>query len=90
MMPKTKPLTKAELDWLKEVQSILNRCPSKRIAFFTVGDNFVGLHDETRELEIGEDLERNGGEWCSAASRVGADFGGKGLFFPNAVHSTAG
>ncbi len=86
----TKPLTKKELAWLEKVQSVLNECPSKRIAFFTIGDSFVGLHDASREDEIGAFLDREGGEWCGAAKGLGADFGGVVLFFPNAVHSTAG
>lgn len=89
-MAKTKPLTKAERSWLTELQELLNRCPSKRIAFFTVGDSFVGLHDATREHEIDNYLNNVGGEWCGAAKEIGADFGGVGLYFPNAVHSTAG
>lgn len=87
---KTKPLTKAERVWLDELQEVLNRCPSKRIAFFTVGDAWVGLHDVTREDEIGVYQERNGGEWGGAASKIGADFDGKQLTFPNQVHSTCG
>lgn len=86
----TKPLTKKELAWLEKVQSVLNECPSKRIAFFTIGDSFVGLHDASREDEISAYLDDSGGEWCGAAKDTGADFGGVGLFFPNAVHSTAG
>lgn len=89
-MAKTTQLTKAEKDWLNDVQELLKRCPSKRIAFFTIGDSFVGLHDATREDEIGAHLDKFGGEWCGAAKDIGADFGGIGLFFPNAVHSTAG
>lgn len=89
-MAKTKPLTKKERAWLEDVQELLNRCPSTRIAFFTVGDPFVGLHDATRENEIAEYLDKEGGEWSSAAKGVGADFDGVGLRFPNAVHSTAG
>jgi hypothetical protein len=89
-MAKTKPLTKAERAWLEDLQGLLSRCPSNRIAFFTIGDSFVGLHDATREQEIGDFLENVGGEWCGAAKEIGADFGGVGLYFPNAVHSTAG
>lgn len=86
----TKLLNKRELAWLEKLQTVLNECPSKRIAFFTIGDSFVGLHDATREDEIGAVLDRDGGEWCGAAKQIGADFGGIGLYFPNAVHSTAG
>lgn len=89
-MVKTKPLTKSERAWLAEVQEVLSRCPSKRIAFFTMGDSEVYLHDATREGEIGNHLDNEGGEWCSAAEAIGADFGGVYLSFPNGVHSTAG
>lgn len=89
-MPNTKPLTKAERAWLEEVQAVLDRCPSKRLGFFTIGDPNVMLHDATREDEIGEELEKNGGDWCSAAHRIGADFDGVSLDFPGCVHSTAG
>ncbi|WKZ94059.1 hypothetical protein P0E69_09385 [Chimaeribacter arupi] len=89
-MAKTKPLTKAERAWLVEVQEVLNRCPSKRIAFFTIGDNFLGLHDANREKEISDYIDQEGGEWCMAAEDIGADFGGLTLNFPNSVHSTAG
>lgn len=89
-MKKTKPLTKAERAWLAQLQEFLNSCPSKRIAFFAIGDPLLGLHDATREDEIREEQRKNGGEWCTAANRIGADFGGEVLHFPNAVHSTAG
>lgn len=87
---KTKPLTKAERRWLDELQDVLNRCPSERLGFFTIGDNFLMLHDANREAEISAEMDENGGEWCSAAHRIGADFGGESLTFPAAVHSTAG
>ena len=86
----SKPLTKAEKAWLTEVQEVLNRCPSKRIAFFTIGDSDVHLHDATREGEISNYLDNEGGEWCTAAENIGANFGGAYLRFPNCVHSTAG
>lgn len=89
-MAKTKPLTKDERAWLEEAQEVLNRCPSKRIAFFTTGDSEVYLHDATREDEIANQLDNEGGEWCSAAGDIGADFDGVYLRFSNSVHSTAG
>lgn len=89
-MRTTKPLTKAERAWLEEVQTVLDRCPSKRIGFFTIGDPSVYLHDVTRENEIDNELENNGGDWCSAANNLSADFDGYYLTFPNSVHSTAG
>ncbi|QKJ88067.1 hypothetical protein PMPD1_3137 [Paramixta manurensis] len=87
---KRNALTKAELAWLEALQELLNKCPSKRIAFFTVGDDFLGLHDANRENEIAAELDKNGGEWSSAAQNIAADFNGFCLNFPNSVHSTAG
>lgn len=83
-------LTKAEKKWLEEFQEVLNRCPSNRLGFYTVGDAFIGVIDATRTDDIDNEQEQNGGEWCRAASIVGADFGGYTLDFPNQVHSTAG
>ncbi|WP_048796176.1 MULTISPECIES: hypothetical protein [Serratia] len=83
-------LTKAEKKWLEELQEVLNRCPSKRLEFFTIGDPSIGVIDATRTHEIESEQEQNGGEFCRAASKLEADFGGYTLDFPGAVHSTAG
>lgn len=32
-----KPLTAAEKKWLKELQAVLDKCPSKRMGFYTSG-----------------------------------------------------
>lgn len=89
-MAKTKPLTKGERAWLAELQEVLNRCPTRRIGFSTIGDSNVSIHDAAREREIDHELEKNGGEWVSAASRLGADFDGVTIDFPNAVQSISG
>lgn len=89
-MARASRLNKKEIAWLEKLEAVLNECPSDRIAFFTIGDNFLGLHDATRENEIAAYLDRNGGEWCGAAKDVGADFFGYIVHFPNSVHSTAG
>ncbi|CAI0822590.1 Uncharacterised protein [Serratia entomophila] len=83
-------LTKAEKKWLDELQEVLNRCPSKRLGFYTIGDPYLGVIDASRLQEIEDEQEENGGEFCMAASKVGADFAGYKLDFPNQVHSTAG
>ena len=89
-MPTTKPLTRTERAWLAEFQAVLDRCPSTRIGFYSIGDANLGLYDATREQEIGEELDVNGGEWGSAAARLKADFDQLTLRFPTAVQSTAG
>ncbi|MEQ9844579.1 hypothetical protein [Pectobacterium brasiliense] len=38
-------LTRAEKKWLEDVQAALDRCPSERIGFFTIGDRTVYLWD---------------------------------------------
>lgn len=83
-------LNKKERAWLEEFQEMLNRCPSKRLSFATIGDPFLLVFDKTREDEIYAEIESNGGEFISAAARLKADFEGYTLDFPNAVHSTAG
>ena len=36
-------LTAEERKWVKQVQKVLDKCPSKRIGFYTIGDNNIGL-----------------------------------------------
>lgn len=83
-------LTKAEKKWLEELQELLNRCPSKRLSFATIGDPSLYVLDKTREDEIYAELESDGGEFISTAARIKADFEGYTLDFPGPVHSTAG
>ncbi len=83
-------LTRAERAWIKELQDVLDRCPSQRLAFSASGDRDLMLHDATREHEISAHMEEHPGEWRSAATEVGADFGGVHVVFPGNVHSVAG
>lgn len=73
-------LTKKEQDWLKGVQKALDRCPSDRIGFFTIGDNTVYLYDLKHEAFIDEQdddlpriLTRNGwgcDDWLTFPNQV--------------------
>lgn len=88
-MGTTKPLTKAERSWLEEVQAVLDRCPSKRLAFATIGDCDVTVYDQTRVDEISKMLDRGSWDFIPAANSLGAVFD-VSLNFPAPVESTAG
>lgn len=82
-------LTKAEKAWVKQLNALLAKCPSKRLAFATIGDCDVSIFDVTRYNDICDEQEQNGGEFIPAANRIDALFDER-LNFPNQVESTAG
>jgi hypothetical protein len=45
-MMKVKKLTKAESDWLAEFQRLMDRCPSKRLGCYTIGDADIRIYDK--------------------------------------------
>ncbi|MGF6996847.1 hypothetical protein [Paraburkholderia sp. GAS32] len=81
-------LTQAERKWVQDVQKVLNKCPSERIGFYTIGDCNVSLFDKTKEDQIAARQDR-GEDFGPAATAVGAVFD-EDLLFPNGVYSTAG
>nr|DAV78040.1 MAG TPA: hypothetical protein [Caudoviricetes sp.] len=82
-------LTIAERKWVEKVNKILAQCPSKRIAFATIGDCDVTLFDVTRYHEICEAVDNGSCDFIPSADRIGAVFD-EVLRFPNQVESTAG
>lgn len=86
-MPK---LNKSEKQWIAEVQELLDRCPSKRLGFYTTGGSTVTVYDRTKDRKI-DDIhnDRFTGEFCGAVTEAKANFD-VWLEFPAAVHSTAG
>lgn len=40
-----KPLTKEEIDWLDQLESVLMKCPSKRLEAYTIGDQDLQFFD---------------------------------------------
>ncbi|OKP27573.1 hypothetical protein [Serratia fonticola] len=38
-------LTAEEKKWVRQVNALLKKCPSKRIGFYTTGDSDIGLYD---------------------------------------------
>ncbi len=83
-------LNKKERAWLDELQEVLNRCPSKRLGFYTIGDPQVVVYDLTKESKIDSLLDSgDASDWCDGVAQAGADFC-EWLDFPAQAHSTAG
>lgn len=88
-MAKTKPLTKAERAWLTELQDVMNRCPSDRLGFYTIGDRDVTIYDRSKEDQINDSMDKDDvTDFCTAVSENNAELGH--INFPAAVHSTSG
>lgn len=83
-------LTKAEAKWIKDMQALIDKCPSKRIGFYTIGDSDISAFDVTKNDEITEYQDRHRcAEFCHAVSALDAGFDAR-LVFTNPVFSTAG
>lgn len=78
-------LTTAERKWLAEVQSVLDRCPSDRIGFFTTGDCTVYTWDTDKTDEV----NNHRCDFHDAVKKERAGFS-VSLNFPAQVESTAG
>lgn len=81
-------LTKAEKKWLDELQEVLNRCPSKNLGFYTIGDPSLHVYDLRKEQQIDDYMDRHNHDFCHAVKVL--DAGHCDLDFPAQVHSTAG
>lgn len=81
---KPKAPTVRELKWLAEVQAVLDRCPSKRLGFYTIGDREVTVYDKRFDAAI----DASGRDFGPAAYDLDAILGG--ISFPSNVHSTSG
>ncbi|MFK3927389.1 hypothetical protein ACI2J7_01320 [Serratia bockelmannii] len=81
-------LNKKERAWLDELQEVLNRCPSTRLGFFTIGDKDVFVYDKRLDKQIDELQDSGGRDFGLVVNDLDAGFGE--LTFPAAVHSTAG
>ncbi|ENY0908232.1 hypothetical protein I5K90_08685 [Serratia marcescens] len=81
-------LNKKEQAWLDELQEVLNRCPSERLGFFTIGDKDVFVYDKRLDKQIDELQDSGGRDFGLVVNDLDAGFGE--LTFPAAVHSTAG
>ncbi|HGM6992112.1 TPA: hypothetical protein ACKP7H_002364 [Serratia marcescens] len=82
-------LTAAELKWLNDVQKVLNRCPSKRLGFATMGDRNIAVYDTAFSQAIEDHIFSGGtGDFIPTAEQFGAVLGE--ITFPANVESTAG
>ncbi|MDU6301494.1 hypothetical protein [Serratia marcescens] len=82
-------LNKKERAWLDELQEVLNRCPSERLGFYSIGDPQIVIYDRSKESEIDWVMDTTEKDWCGCVLIAGANFD-EWLDFPAAVHSTAG
>jgi hypothetical protein len=77
-------LTAEEKKWIKSVQRALNKCPSVRLGFYTIGDNDLSIYDTNLEHKFDQDKD-----FGHAVAEVDAG-ASETLIFPSCVHSTAG
>lgn len=82
-------LTKAEKEWVATVQAALDKCPSDRIGFATVGDNFLTLFDIRGLDKIDAALKSGNCDFVPTADKLGL-VAIETLTFPHPVESTAG
>lgn len=82
-------LTKEEKAWVAEVQAALDKCPSKRLGFATIGDNDLTIFDNTGMDKIYAVLDRGGSDFIPVAQKLGLT-STETLNFPQPVESTAG
>lgn len=82
-------LTAKEKRWVSDVQRVLDKCPSKRIGFYTIGDNDISLYDKSSDDEIDNLQCEKSRDFGPAVDDLDAGFYER-LYFPNHVHSTAG
>lgn len=82
-------LTKEEIKWVTGVQAALNKYPSERIGFYTIGYDQVYLYDSSRYDELCRYQDKNNVDFCVAVAALGAGFG-ECIIFPDSVLSTCG
>ena len=82
-------LTPAEEKWIAELQAVIDKCPSKRIAGFTIGDPRISLYDASKNEQIyaiqeaGSDIE-----FGNAVEEANASLAS--IRCPFQIHSVAG
>ena len=83
-------MTKAEAAWVAEVQAVLDRCPSERLGFFTIGDRDVSIFNKAKEEAANKLMDtRKASDFGPALDQVNGRFNAS-LIFPTNVYSTAG
>lgn len=83
-------LNSKEQAWVGKVNKLLKECPSKRIGFYTIGDNNLRMFDVRKNSEIYNEIDNGrASDFHPAVENIDAGFGEE-LWFPNPVESTAG
>jgi hypothetical protein len=83
------PLSKEEKKWLKDLQNILDKCPSDRMECYTIGDNSITIYDiAANNSEEAENLHKGSNDWCNVIDATDTEL--TTIKFPFAVLSTAG
>ena len=88
-------LTKAEIQWLKHLQEILDSAPKsfvkkakdRKISSYTIGDNDVVIYD-SKTVDKYEETQRDNLDKCCAVQETDSEL--FTLMFPFIVESTAG
>lgn len=82
-------LTKAEAAWVKKLQAVIDECPSKRLAAFTVGDADIRLYDGSKQAQILAIQDASPGmEFGNAVEEADAEL--MHVPLPFQIHSVAG
>lgn len=79
-------LTVKEQKWVDGLQKYLDKCPSDRLGFYTIGDNTIFLYNLEFEDEI---LAHDHDDLARILKMNGWGFD-EVLFFPNAVEGVCG
>jgi hypothetical protein len=83
-------LTRDERKWLRDVQRVLDACPSDRLGFYTIGDPQVTVYNRTKEEKINALMDAHDKmDFPQAVQDAKADLH-INLDFPACVHSVAG
>lgn len=82
-------LTKAEKAWVAVVQAALDKCPSTRLGFATIGGCDITIFDVRGLDKISARLDRGCEDFIYAAGKLGL-VAEESIRFPQPVEGTAG
>ncbi|QYC52621.1 hypothetical protein [Salmonella phage SSBI34] len=78
-------LTKAEEKWIRDLQKVIDRCPSDRLGFYTIGDPMIGIYN----LEFLDKISDMKGDLVSILNQNGWGFD-EIIYFPAPVEGVCG
>lgn len=82
-------LTPEEKKWVRGVQKALKNCPSKRIGFFTIGDDNVVLYDKDKFDQIPRHITDNA-DLVSLLDKYDLRLDDEVIYFPTNVEGVCG